>query len=347
MVIARELVTKLSFVFDKSKLDQFEKSITSFKNNIVLTVGDIARGLANTFDFLANLAQSRIKIKDIAAFAGIASEEFLAMRIAAQQLGVQTDIFDQAIRNLTKDLKLARVGEGAFLKLVQQSAGQVRLPFSLDNLTNFNNALEDIFNTISSISDESEKLRIIQNIFKVDDAGTAQILRLIDKGLDSFKSTIENSREAAKILAEQEVTATKLQQQIDRTVTLWIKFADTLSGRIFPVLSLLLESVNDTFQAFGTILTFIANAPGKLVDAVTPTFAPEGRGFKEFAASLIPDFFKKEFNALNATTTINISVPEGTTEDQSSFMAEQVEQSIQDVIDRNTRQLISSNPAVE
>jgi len=342
-MIVRELVTKLSFVFNRAGLDTFERAVKGFKNNIVFTAGEIASAVKESFEFLHNLAQSRINLKDMADFAGITTEEFVAMRNAAQKMGVQTENFDQALSGIAQSLKEATVGAGEFFRIIQET-GEFRMPKFGQEAKNIRNFFEDLFNYIDKIENRSEKLRTLQNILKTDRAATAQFLRLIERGRDAYVDMIEKERPFAAQLQQQEAAALRLQQAVDRFDAAWVKAKETLVGSVLPVLANVLELFNA-----------IADKIGQLFDAMPKGFTGliPNLGLESFTGLLpnISKFFGGEEAvkdvSVNNSINIQIDVPPGTTEEQASFMANEIRQQMQDVINQNARQMISSNSMVE
>jgi hypothetical protein len=350
--IVRELTTKLNFAFDKTNLDKFERSVSLFKTNIVTTTGDLVRAAGATLEFLNNLAQSSLRIKNIADFSGIAVENFQAMRLAAQDAGVEAGNFETFFQNLTKEIKLATVGEGKFFRLAQQ-IGTLRFPKFGEDVQNINNALEDVFNAIIKIENKSEQLRVLQNISGLDQEGTVQLLNLINQGYDTFVKTVEANKELASTINQETEAARAFNDQIIRLNSSFDKLFRNVASKLTPYVAGAFEGLNSVFareEEFGGGLSGLFksgfNAAGQGIDHLLGELIPGWESMTKLQERIANENIAF-YNSLAPQTTINISVPEGTTEDQSSFMAEAVEQSIQEVLDRNTRQLISSNPAVE
>src|SRR5260221_37868 len=220
-MIFRELVTKLSFKLDRSQLDKFEKSITGFKTKLTIAFGAVAATIRKTFDFADNIAQASVATKDLANYASIAVEDFVALSNAAQKFGIKEDTFNYSIRNLSILLKQASRGAGDLFQIVQQSQGKVNFRKANGELKTTEELLVSIFDYVKTIPRQDEQLRILGNLFDVESAG--RWLKIINES-EKFFDTVKNERPFAKAFEEANPQMEAFREEILKTKTEWQKF---------------------------------------------------------------------------------------------------------------------------
>lgn len=339
-MIARELTTKLSFAFDRSNLDRFEKSIKSFKSGIVTTYGEVAALVGKVVNYFHEVSTSAIRIKDIADYTGIAVEDFAAMRQGAASLGLSTSIFDQAIKKLSIDIRQAKNGMGDLIQVVSQSQGKVRIPF-LDDAENLKEVLGDIFDYLETLPKQSDKLAFVSKYFGLDLHESAEFVRIANQGREAFEKARESQREYGKNIADSTAAAIQYSRELNKLATETDKLIGKINSIIVPYIGNALKLVNDAIDE-------------------APTQAKKGGGgVSGFFKQVLNDPFPKKKFGLdiankiggNVNVTNNnrfeFNVPPGTTEAQASWITQEVQSAIAKSKDQEIRELINNNPQVE
>lgn len=347
--VARELVTKLSFTFNRANLDRFEKSITSFKKSIVTTTGDITSAISKTIDFFSTLTNASIKTRDIAEFAGIATSEFVAMREAAGELGVNTQTFDKFILKLSTDISNAKAGFGDFIDLVRKNSGKISAPNQLNDIDNLRKALSEIFDLVQSIDEKQAKVRFLGN-FGLDFDEANDFLRLMDQGKSKF---IELTQARKKYGEEVEANAAadrEYKKQVDGLSRTFSRYVDNILRSVVPALNQLLEHSRQTVelientaeQGGGGVSGFFKN----LISAPFELAALYAKDSTKQSATISAQALATPTNQTN-NLNVEINVPAGTTQEQALFLADAMRKAVDDVLQQQTREIINNNPQVE
>ena len=351
MAVVRELVTRLSFALDRSNLDRFERNIVGFKTRMSLAAGVVAASISKVFNAIDSLAQTSYKVKDIATLAGLSTEEFVAMRQAAKDLGVSFDSIDSAFIQISRDILEAKNGYGKFIELVRQSSGAVRLPNFAEQGENIKQALGDIFDYIDSFNSRQTKLFVLQNYF--GEKQGSELLRLIEQGKDKFLEAAAANREFAASFTASEEPLRRFEQNLSQLSSSVDKLYFNLASRIVPVLSEVTEGINEVFArekdfggGFEGLLKSAFNATGQSLDYIFGKLIPEYESLNKIQERIANENIAF-YNSLAPNTTVNVTVPPGTTEEQAGYTADMVKEAVKEANDETIRQIVSSNPMVE
>lgn len=361
MTIARELVTRLSFAFDRTNLDKFEKAISNFKTKFDIAALTIRTAFNRIVDYGKEFSNKILKNDAIAKFSKTSVSDLTALQNAFQKFDVNPEVFTDFFSNLSLQIKEASRGvNNDFRTLVTQSQGAVRL-FVNNNLTTAKQGIDDIRHYVKKFADESEQLRIIQNIFKVDLQTSSAIQSLFKLTDDEFDKLIEKERISAEVLAKNRDIAKEFKTQINQMETEFTKFSDKVAAFAVPLATQAFGGLNiiaDKIQDEGILssLKFVGEA---IVDGVKTAF---GEGHLQQVQRQVmeedTEFWRRvketemsRINNSNAAVTNNnrfeFNVPPGTTEQQASYMQEVVKDTMNSYWDEKVREINSNNPQVE
>lgn len=361
MTIARELVTRLSFAFDRTNLDKFEKAISNFKTKFDIASLTIRNAFNRIVDFGKDFSNKILKNDAIAKFTKTSVSDLAALQNAFQKFDVSPEIFTNFFEDLSIKIKEASRGvNNDFRTLITQSQGAVRL-FVNNQVTTSKQALDDIRNYLKKFADESEQLRVIQNIFKVDLQTSAAIQSLFKLTDDEFDKLIEKERISADVLAKNRDIAKEFKMQINQMETEWTKFADKVAAFAVPLatqafggLNILSEKTKD--EGVFSSLKFIGES---IVDGVLTAF---GEGNLQRVQRQVveeeTDFWRRvkeqemqriQNNQTNATINnkIEVNVPVTTDSQQATAIAESIKTTLNSYWDEKVREVINNNPTVE
>ena len=357
MTIARELVTRLSFAFDRTNLDKFEKAISNFKTKFDIASLTIRTAFNRIVDYAKEFSNKILKTDAIARFTKTSVSDLTALQNAFQKFDVNPEVFSSFFENLSLQIKEASRGvNNDFRTLVTQSNGAVRLMID-GQVATAKQGLDDIRHYVQQFADESEQLRVIQNIFRVDLQTTSAIQALFKLTDNEFDKLIEKERISAQVLSDNKRIASEFKSQINQLETEWTKFSDKVAAFVVPSANKALGGIN--------ILTDIAQEKGVLSSlgfihsAIEDWFA-SFRGeshidkVKRDIAADEEDFQRRlsEYNQSNSSSNvinnrIEFNVAPGTTEEQANNMAEMFQASMDAYWGEKTREVINNNPQVE
>lgn len=364
-MIVRELVTKLGFQFDRSNLDKFEKSIVGFKTKMSIATAVLSAGFAKTLSFFSNLADSAVATKDLADYAGVAVDEFIALREAANKFSIDPKKFEDAFSRISISIKEASRGVGGFIQDIhRQSRGLVNFKDAQGNLRNTKDVLKDVLNYVNQLTDKSEQLRILGNIFGPDQAGAW--LRLIQESRGDLEKLIENERDFAAAYIESLPQMQNLQKDLRELNSEWEQLTTTIASKLVPV-------VSQTVKGFNEIVKAEKQETGSgILGAAKEFFFSLGEIFltdkeiedanlkrlnqlynsdaDDFNRRLSEEYMKRGLASpisINNTNNIDINVPPGTSSQQSDYMAEQMKSVIESTFREQAREIMNNHPQVE
>src|SRR5271169_5319466 len=194
MNVARELVTRLSFAFDRTNLDKFEKAISNFKTKFDIGRLAIESTFGKIVKYSKEFSDNILKNNAIAKFTKTSLTDLTALQNAFQKFDVEPEFLTPFLENLSIQIGEASRGvSNEFYKLVQQSYGTVRLRVNGEVVT-IKQALSDIIKHVKKFENESEQLRIIQNIFQSDLKTAESIQQLFKLTEDEFQKLIEKEK---------------------------------------------------------------------------------------------------------------------------------------------------------
>jgi hypothetical protein len=324
VAILRELVTKLSFKVDKTNLDKFEKSILGFKTKVSLAVAGITGAVYKVGQFLGDISDSAISVKNIADYAGIAVSEFSAMRKGAQDLGTKFETFDKLSLTLSNHIRDSRVSTGKLFDLWRAFPNKVKLPKFVDQAEDFKNALEGIGNVIESLPNRSDKLAALANFFQIDINEANQTLKFLEDYKGKFQEAVKANEFAGQQFEEQLPKFEKYTLEIGKFSNAYNTFAHILAGQLAPTATKIIEGAT-------AVLQFEERVEGQI------------RSAKEFASGLA----STASTIVEATNNFTFNVPPGTAIEQATIMYDYVKGAIQDVFSEQIRDVVTNNPQLE
>jgi len=361
MTVARELVTRLSFVFDRTNLDKFEKAISNFKTKFDIGRLAIEKSFGRIIDFAGEFSDKILKQEALSKFTKVSIQDLDALQKAFKKFDVGPDVFSAIFEKLAIEIKAASRGvHNEFRKLSLETNGQVRI-FIDGVATNVTTAIDDIRNRIQGLADESEQLRIIQNVFGFDLQTSNAILEFFKLTNEQFSEFVDKQKVSNEQLQKSKDTAREFKSQINQLSTEWERFQDKVAVTAVPLLNQSLGGINILTEkaqeegfgsAFGLVLDSIGNAALELLGVET-TQQLERRLLEEdlvFYRKLQEEYQNRSVN--NSASVVNnntfeFNVPPGTEESTAEYITQAMEAKLNTLWDQKTREVINNSPQVE
>jgi hypothetical protein len=361
MTIARELVTRLSFAFDRTNLDKFERAISGFKTKFDIASLTIKTAFNKMVEYAKDFSNAILKNNAIAKFTKTSISDLTALQNAFQKFDVNPDIFTGFFENLSRQIVDAKFGaNNVFQQLVTQSNGTVR-KFVDGQLTTAKQAIYDFRDFIKKEVDEQKQLRYIQNFFEVDLQTSEAIRQLFQLTNDEFDKLIEKERISAQELEKNKQIAQGFKTQINQLETEWSKFNNKVAQFAVPLLTQSLGGLNQLTEqvqseGFLSTLKFVGEA---IVDGVKTAFG-EGH-LQQLQRQVVEediDFWRRlreqEISRINNQNTgitnnnrIEVNVPPTTDAQQAGAIGESIKSSMDAYWDEKVREVVNNNPVVE
>lgn len=360
MTIARELVTRLSFAFDRTNLDKFERAISGFKTKFDIARLTIQQTFGKLIDYAKDFSNSILKNNAIAKFTKTSITDLTALQNAFQKFDVPPDIFTGIFENLSVQIAESKYGvDNLFSQLVTQSGGSVR-KFVDGQLTTAKQAFLDFREFIRKETDEQTQLRFIRNFFQVDAQTSEAIRTLFALTNEEFDKLIKKETIAAAELQKSVDVAKGFKTQINELEGEWAKFNNKVAQFAVPFLTQSLGGLNliaEKAQEEGILssLKFIGEA---IVDGVKTAF---GEGHLQQVQREVmaedTEFWNRvrevetarinQQNGITNNNRIEVNVPPTTDAQQAGVIGEAIKASMDAFWDEKVREVINNNPVVE
>ena len=351
----RSLVTTLSFKLDKAQLDKLEAAILNFKGKFLTASSQIKAYAQQTLDYFDDVAKKSVNTADLARNIGLATEDLIAFQLASSKITFNPETINIAFDHLKDILEEGKTGLGEFVQIWIDSRQQLSLnPFIQDQ--DVVGAFKASIAYLRTLTGDIQALKsAARGIFPQNDIN--EILRYVEQTEEAFDREYEANRKIAEsramqtedskaYLAQQQTFYDELSNVISHFNKLVLPVA--ISG--LKLASSGLEGANNAVQIFKDkgatgLVDRIVYRTEELVNRLTgnePIFkGSEGRALQ----GLLPQGIT--FQPANINTSIEINVPQGTSEEQLNFMADEMQFRFNHFLDEKIREVNTNNPQAE
>lgn len=361
-MIARELVTRLSFSFDRSNLDKFERSLVGIKTKIAVFAYGLQAFATKTLDYFDSIAAGVRQTQNLANETGIAVNQFVALRRAAESFQFKPDQFNAAFSKLAELLRNGKRGFGELFEIQRRAGGKLNLiQFSQNN--DVQGAFNEVLQYISSIDNLNDRLHVLQDIFGVTREAAHGLNNIVKAGVDVFnEATIANEKYGDSYLKQIPKT-----QEYEKNVLRFYNAIENITvyfvENILPYVSKFIDNITASFEtlerlkgvfSIGGIKEGILALDKQVSQGVKSFFGKDDLSLlKEGVQQENSDFYQRvsehvgEKAALNVNNTIAIEVAPGTNEQQAIDIATATQKALEDFNNKIVREILSNNPQVE
>jgi hypothetical protein len=366
----RELVTRLSFRFDRTNLDRFERAITGFRARFLIAAGVVGALVKKTIDFVAELADAAVQTKDIADYSGESVTNLKAMQLAASKFAIPENTFGNFFKELSTARKQLEFGEPSFLRdLARESKG-------LFNILNINNQIKstkelflELAKAVKEVGDRGNQLRILEQIPGIGAENAGKFLRFLELSNDEIIKLIDNETEAASKAEKLAQNGAKFQVELAKLNTEFSQLVYSLGSIVIPELNKSFSGLNTIIEkgkegGFLAAVDFVGEA---IADAVQSTLGLDtlsnamkrengeevlgvlgyAKNFFRAADERVMQRVQERNDTNNVSNNINLNVPPGTPQNQVEWMGEALRQTMNDFYFEKNREVINNNPTVE
>ncbi len=371
-MVLRELVTKLSFQFDRTNLDKFENSIVGFKSKFAIAGASLTAFAKKIYNFVSDISDSALAGNDLADAARVSADEFFALENALKKVGISQDSFRGKVSEISHDLLEASRGFGKFYEIARQTNNKVTFKNIDGSLKNVRQVLEDVASHIQSLPSQSEKLRFLGNFFSPEEAATW--LRLFSGGADQFSKLVDKEKEFAKALADSKQQTISFKNETEKLFTEWSNLTTLVGLSLVPYIAQAAKGYNEIIQSVKTngslqtaidvvsvgekvnrdnLLDFALG--GKKREDLTHLEALESFGrdlervvdFLGSQASSLLNSAKNVYDNVTINNTFEITAPNGQVDGQASAFIDEVRSVIRQENDRMIQEVFINSPQVE
>lgn len=379
MSIVRSLLVSVGFKIDKQSIRTSERAIGSFKVGLAGITAAATYAFAQVARFLSQISSAAIEADDLSRALGISLKEFSQLQRASAGFGLDEKEFSSALSSLNRLLLGFRQGTNSELSQIAYYTG---LDITRAGIT-AKEMFVEILSYISTLRTESDKLRVAENIFGLGTQGSARLVD-ISKNLEGFESAIleaesfgDSVESSLPGLKEYNLAVRDLIQALKelafelsavilpaiRSLTSALRIVSRLSKILLDNFNAILNAdfktfkdrLVDAFDLASPLLLEVKNIPsiaGSIVEGI-------GRFAGDALKFILPDRLQNAalgFNSglagspsMSSSLIVNneINVPAGTSESQAQYIADQIQQTVDDSIYNTFRQIQYNNPMAE
>ena len=243
-MVVRELLTKLGFEADQSKIDKFENSVGNLTKGLALLVTGATAAATAMFSFATASARQSKEIDKGAKLAGMNVEEFQKLAYAAKTYGIEQDKLADILKDVNDKMgDYAQTGGGAmadFFEFIAPKVGVTAEQFK--NLSGAD-ALQLYVSSLEKANLSQADMTFYMEAIASD---STLLLPLLNKNGEAYKKLAKRAEEYGLILSEDMIEKNKeFGEQIDRIADLFVGMKNLLVSKFLPTFSIVLTKVED------------------------------------------------------------------------------------------------------
>jgi hypothetical protein len=321
MTIIRELIAKIGFDVDSTKLDKFDKSVDQLKSNLndlskkaKMAIGVITAATGAITALSLSTARAVQTTSELSTQIGVSADDLRTLEFAAQGAGLKTDALTNSLLRFSTMLgqaKISRKGTSNEFKAlgidIQNANGQTKDTISL---------YREAALKLNSMNDQAKKSAISYRLF-----GTANVdlTKFLTQSNESLVNQLNSVRALTYEIDDNAINASKkfIKSWTDAK-TIFTSVKDEISLRFMPVLDELLggfkdwfivnkdlikQNIDRTVSGIATTFKFLYNAVSIILTPVTKFVEMVGgleNALKILSATLAIRFIPKVLLAASA-----------------------------------------------
>lgn len=364
MAIVRELLIRLGFQTDKKAINETNRAITGFKTRFAIAATAAVYAFKVIKDFFTDIAAATLDSEELARSLGISLNEFEALQQGFSKFRINDAQAGAILKNLQKDLNEFLQGFGRLPEIARQMGIEISRDTSVLDL--FNKIIEKI----REVEDEQERIRISTNIFG-EQIGTR--ISDLSQDFDGFKETVKSAYEELQNTPDITDKLRSYEQAVNTLGVSFTKLTRTLGTYVFPVLEQAFNYLDYVARFWGTLLSgdfsgfkgvlqegskkideVLGGAGdyiGQKIEELTPYVTYDPTQPKSMAPQTYgPSWIESQLpaNWVNyINNSVDVNVPQGTSQEQATYLGEQIDRMVEDSIMNTFYQIQNNNPVVE
>lgn len=368
MAIVRELLIRLGFQTDKKAINETNRAITGFKTRFAVAATAATYAFKVIKDFFNDIAAATLDSDELARSLGISLNELVALQQAAQNFRIKPEQFAGVLSMLQKDLNEFVQGFGRLPEL----ARQIGIEISRD--TTSLQLFDMIIEKIRTIENEQERIRIASAIFG-DQLGTR--ISDLSQDFDGFRDSVARAYEELEKTPDVTPQLREYEKALNSISNSLYNLFRTIVVELAPAVQKLAEWLDIVVRLSSSLLSFgldriksvgregwdfLAGTAGAIGDKISsgwksfkdwltpyvtydpnaPRAAPQMSTGPNWIESQLPASWVNYIN-----NSVDVNVPQGTSQEQATFLGEQIDRMVEDSIMNTFYQIQNNNPVVE
>ena len=201
-MIVRELLTRLSFDADESKVKSFDSAVMGLQKSLLAVVGAATAAGAAAFSLASASARYGDEVAKTARQIGISTDALQGYRFAFDRLGVSEGEATSALERFSRSIGRAADGSGTEAEAFEKLSISIR---DVDgNLRPMEDLLPDLADALAGVESEAERAAISQDL--LGRSGGAMAAALAEGG-DEIRSLLGEFEQLGGALSEDQTKA--------------------------------------------------------------------------------------------------------------------------------------------
>lgn len=335
MVIARELVTKISFKVDKKGVESFNRTILGFKTRMAIATAAVTGFVAGFIKSVGAVADTILATDELGKSVGIAANRVDGMKKTFLKFRIPESATAGALIKLNEQILLARQGQGQLFKEAQDGAIEIRDEFG--EILPTEQILFNFLEGLGKIRNEQNARLLSQQIL-----GSANFADLAKENREEIERLIKSNSLSSEAYKE----ATAQAREFDTALTdLNNTIKNFIIQNVAPVLKATATGIKQTSEF---INPQIVDKVKREITEENEKFLPE---FQRELEKLTPEarqrFEERQQKSIDIRNTINITVPAGTEDNQRDFIERTAQESFDVMFDDKMELIGNDFPIME
>lgn len=369
MTIVRELVTRLSFAFDKTNFVKFERAISDFKTKFDVAKLFVGNFFSKIFDFAQQIAHTATSFKNIADYTGTAYSDLLALQRVAAKFNIDKSSFAGFFQSIGEGINEASVGVQNFITEIRKNTlGRVSFLTDTGERNSVLEWVKALGKELETISNRSDALFVISQVPGVGIENASKFLDLLTQINPNLSQLIEYEKEAARASEAAFPDIQRYTRDVANLTVEFEKFATRVGQVVVPILGQVFGGLNDILNFEGGIASGFLEGLRATFESFTDLFRSDesiiNRKMKKFNVdtnfkgpieenqvfqSLLRDQAANINNSptLTVNNKFEISTQAGTGEQQTNIILEGIKLAQDQYWNEKVREVVLNNPVVE
>lgn len=243
-MVIRELITKLGFETDESKVKSFENSIGSLTKGLTLLVAGATAATTAAFGLATSTARQSEEIARSARLANTSVEDFQKMAYASEAFGIEQEKLADILKDTSDKVgDFMQTGGGAmadFFEFIAPKVGVTAEQFK--NLSGAD-ALQLYVSSLEKANLSQADMTFYMEAIASD---STLLLPLLEKNGEAYKTLAKEAEEYGAVISEDNIKANKaFSQQLRSLNKMFQAVIMSVGNKLIPLFSDLVSKVKD------------------------------------------------------------------------------------------------------
>ena len=243
-MVVRELLCKLGFEADQSKIDKFENSVGNLTKGLALLVTGATAAATAAFGFASSTARQSEEIERSAKLASTGVEEFQKLAYASESFGIQQDKLADILKDTNDKMgDFFQTGAGPLADFFEFIAPKIGVTAEQFKNLSGSDALQLYVSSLEKANLSQAEMTFYMEAIASD---STLLLPLLEKNGEAYKTLAKEAEEYGAILSEDNVKANKeFSKQLRSLNKMFQSVIMSVGNKLIPLFSDLVMKVKD------------------------------------------------------------------------------------------------------